>query len=192
MESERRLNFNLVAVQITGYLVAVTLYVILNILLHAYLSHSSRWFALYFPPLIAAGWLWGIKWGMACGFFGFFLAVGIILIDQIFFHHRPIFSGDILADLIFILFVYVAFGVMSGKMGNLHREVKKREQKLQAALVEIKKLSGIVPICAACKKIRDDEGYWHQVEAYVTAHSEAVFSHSICPECIKKLYPDYV
>ncbi|MCX5883617.1 MAG: PAS domain-containing protein, partial [Deltaproteobacteria bacterium] len=57
---------------------------------------------------------------------------------------------------------------------------------------EIKTLRGIIPICSACKRVRDDKGYWHQVEAYVRDRSEAEFSHSICPECLKKLYPDFV
>jgi len=70
-------------------------------------------------------------------------------------------------------------------------EEKLAEEKrlLQKALDEVKTLRGIVPICASCKKIRDDKGYWNQVEKYVGEHSEAEFSHSICPECVKKLYP---
>jgi hypothetical protein len=51
-------------------------------------------------------------------------------------------------------------------------------------------LSGLLPICANCKKIRDDQGYWNQVEVYVGSHSEATFSHGICPDCFKKLYPE--
>jgi len=62
--------------------------------------------------------------------------------------------------------------------------------QLQDALAEVKKLSGFLPICASCKKIRDDKGYWNQIEAYISEHSEAQFSHSICPECKKKLYPE--
>jgi hypothetical protein len=62
---------------------------------------------------------------------------------------------------------------------------------LQEALAKIKTLSGILPICASCKKIRDDRGYWNQVEAYVRDHSEAEFSHGICPDCAKELYPEY-
>ncbi len=58
------------------------------------------------------------------------------------------------------------------------------------ALDEVKILSGLLPICASCKKIRDDKGYWNQIETYIRDHSEAAFSHSICPECAKKLYPD--
>jgi PAS domain S-box-containing protein len=63
--------------------------------------------------------------------------------------------------------------------------------ELQTALEEIKTLRGIIPICSFCKKIRDDHGFWNQVEAYVTKHSEAVFSHSLCPECARKHYPEY-
>lgn len=61
--------------------------------------------------------------------------------------------------------------------------VKERTQKLENALAEIKTLKGILPICMYCKKIRDDEGYWNQIESYIHARSEAEFSHSICPEC---------
>lgn len=62
---------------------------------------------------------------------------------------------------------------------------------LQNALSSIRKLSGLLPICSACKKIRDDQGYWNQLEEYIHDHSEAEFTHSLCPDCIKKLYPQY-
>jgi len=62
-------------------------------------------------------------------------------------------------------------------------------QELRLALEQIKTLRGIVPICANCKKIRNDEGYWQQVEIYVRDHTEAEFTHGICPECIQTLYP---
>jgi phosphoserine phosphatase RsbU/P len=64
-------------------------------------------------------------------------------------------------------------------------------EELRQALEHIKTLRGIVPICASCKKIRDDQGFWKQVEVYVRDHTEAEFSHGICPDCIRKLYPDF-
>lgn len=64
--------------------------------------------------------------------------------------------------------------------------------RLQEALRDIRTLRGIVPICSNCKKIRDDRGYCNQVEQYVSEHSEGEFSHGICPECMKKLHPEYV
>lgn len=63
--------------------------------------------------------------------------------------------------------------------------------ELREALAEVKKLSGFLPICSSCKKIRDDKGYWSEVEQYVSAHSDAEFSHSICPDCMRSLYPEY-
>jgi len=66
----------------------------------------------------------------------------------------------------------------------------KEKDKLKEAILKIKKLSGLLPICASCKNIRDDKGYWNQIESYIRDHSEADFSHSICPSCAKKLYPD--
>ncbi len=63
--------------------------------------------------------------------------------------------------------------------------------KLQETLSQVKQLSGFLPICASCKKIRDDKGYWNQIESYIKEHSEAEFSHGICPDCAKRLYPDY-
>lgn len=67
---------------------------------------------------------------------------------------------------------------------------KRLTLELQEALARIKILSGILPICCSCKKIRDDNGYWQQVEAYVCEHTDAEFSHSICPECAARLYPE--
>ena len=69
--------------------------------------------------------------------------------------------------------------------------LKQERDKLQDALARVKLLSGLLPICANCKKIRDDKGYWNQIEAYIRDHSEADFSHGICPECAKKLYPEF-
>ena len=68
--------------------------------------------------------------------------------------------------------------------------LKEKHHKLLEALKEIKILSGLLPICASCKKIRDDNGYWNQIESYINQHSEAEFSHSICPDCAKRLYPN--
>lgn len=76
---------------------------------------------------------------------------------------------------------------------ELQQTMKEREnliRELQYALENIKTLQGLIPICANCKKIRDDKGYWNQVEGYISAHTDAKFSHGICPDCAKKLYGD--
>ena len=69
-----------------------------------------------------------------------------------------------------------------------HIELSKTMKALQQALKKIKKLNGLIPICSSCKKIRDDKGYWNLLEAYIEEHSDAFFSHGICPECSEKLY----
>ena len=76
---------------------------------------------------------------------------------------------------------------------QLRREIEERKQlitELQEAIAKVRTLSGLLPICSSCKKIRDDKGYWNQLEAYIQEHSDAAFSHGICPECFKKIYPE--
>ncbi len=73
---------------------------------------------------------------------------------------------------------------------NLEKLVQERTEELQLAQSKIKILNGFLPICSNCKKIRDDKGYWNQIESYIRDHSEAEFTHGICPVCAKKLYPE--
>jgi hypothetical protein len=73
--------------------------------------------------------------------------------------------------------------------GLLARE-RELARGVEQALADVKVLSGLLPICASCKKIRDDRGYWNQLEQYIGDHSQAAFSHGICPDCVQRLYPD--
>jgi K+-sensing histidine kinase KdpD len=77
-----------------------------------------------------------------------------------------------------------------------HADLRRLFNDLEAALAEVKTLTGLLPICAHCKKIRDDQGYWNQIEKYIMQHSDANFTHSVCPECSKEhypsLYPDHL
>jgi CheY-like chemotaxis protein len=70
-------------------------------------------------------------------------------------------------------------------------ELRRLNKELEETLATVKQLSGLLPICASCNMIRDDEGRWQRLEAYIRDHSEAEFSHSLCPECFKKLYPEF-
>ncbi|MFZ5758473.1 MAG: hypothetical protein ACOY32_02435 [Thermodesulfobacteriota bacterium] len=69
-------------------------------------------------------------------------------------------------------------------------ELERKNSELQTALAEIRRLEGIIPICSFCKKIRNDRGFWDSVESYVQQHTHALMSHSICPDCLKKQYPE--
>jgi sigma-B regulation protein RsbU (phosphoserine phosphatase) len=74
---------------------------------------------------------------------------------------------------------------------ELQESLEQRINELEKAISEIKTLQGLIPMCASCKKVRDDQGYWQQVEDYLMEHSEAAFSHALCPDCLKKHYPEY-
>ena len=77
------------------------------------------------------------------------------------------------------------------ELREAHDKIETQNKKLEEALSKVKVLSGFLPICSSCKKIRDDKGYWNQIESYIKEHSMAEFSHGICPECAKKLYPEF-
>lgn len=104
-------------------------------------------------------------------------------VKSLFRHSYIIFSIVICILLILIV-------VFSFRIDKAARERENIILELQDALAEVRTLRGIIPICSVCKKVRDDKGFWSQIESYIKDHSEADFSHSICPECTKKLYPD--
>jgi len=76
---------------------------------------------------------------------------------------------------------------VGARMVELQRELADRVRELEKALSEVKQLRGILPICSYCKKIRDDKNYWQQVENYFARHTDAKFSHSVCPDCYEKV-----
>ena len=93
-------------------------------------------------------------------------------------------------------FLIWVMGLAGQFTARYHLNIEKEEREkvideLQHALAEVKTLSGLLPICASCKKIRDDTGYWNQLEEYFIHHTEVEFSHGLCPDCVKKIYPDY-
>jgi len=92
---------------------------------------------------------------------------------------KPFRGGELLARV----------GAHVGLRQSLERERDLR-RSLETALAQVRSLSGLLPICSCCKKIRDDRGYWNKIEAYIEEHSDAGFTHGICPECARNLYPE--
>ena len=88
-----------------------------------------------------------------------------------------------------LAFFLIVIWLLDGRQ-RAEREREKLIEELQEALASVKTLRGLLPICSSCKKVRDDRGYWNQIESFVRERSEAAFSHSICPECEKKLYSE--
>ena len=121
----------------------------------------------------------------------------------VIFPFQSLFSIDIFNSIHFMLvMIYeVGWGLVFFMMNNQRMEMdllasqeslQQSIDRLEKAISEVKTLSGLLPICASCKKIRDDKGYWNQIEIYIRNHSNAEFSHGICPDCAKKLYPELI
>lgn len=140
---------------------------------------------LYVYPIIlfiALGHEEGAKWIVG------FLAIILFLFffPAVFDTHRyePSLSARFLSSFILIsMFAYIVERLRK----TFYVRLQEKNDELETSLAEIKTLSGLLPICSSCKKIRDDKGYWGQLESYITKHSEAQFSHGICPECYAKL-----
>jgi hypothetical protein len=108
---------------------------------------------------------------------------------------RPNLENMLTASLIIIFYLYIILAtqkVYQDYWSSIINEamLEKRATELESKIEEIKVLSGLLPICAYCKKIRDDQGYWNQLESYIEKRSDAHFSHGICEECTEKLYRD--
>ena len=102
-------------------------------------------------------------------------------------------DGVLLCLILTPLLLRLVYMPMRDNVKNLEEtrlELRETIHELAVALTEVKQLRGIIPICASCKKIRDDGGLWQQVEAYIEKHSEADFSHSMCPDCAKSFYEE--
>jgi hypothetical protein len=160
---------------------SVFLYILL---FYIFESLGTIWLsALVLIPVAAFSFFFGLKGGLALGILSYPLSRLLFLL----FHRSPL-TGSI--DIAMGVTVSVFFGVLVGYLRDLMHKYKGASENLARAISEVKKLSGLLPMCANCKKIRNDEGYWQQVEDYITKHTEAEFSHGLCPDCAKKLYPE--
>lgn len=97
-------------------------------------------------------------------------------------------TGEILDVWIVVTCLTDDSGIIDS-IATTERDITDIKNELNKKGIKVKILRGFLPICASCKKILDDDGHWHQIESYIKDHSEAEFSHSVCPKCVKKLYP---
>ncbi|MBN2790154.1 MAG: hypothetical protein JXR69_08185 [Candidatus Delongbacteria bacterium] len=145
-------------------------------------------FVFYYLPILFAGWYMGRNYAILFSLLAtliWFYADSIAAQSYYseFFRYWNSFIRLLSFSLVGILF--------SNFRINFDKE-KEMNLKLTKALNEVKQLSGLMHICASCKNIRNDKGYWEQIEDYLKDHSDASFSHSICPSCMEKLYPKVV
>ncbi len=100
---------------------------------------------------------------------------------------------EFIAVSVFLVFALAVFAFRRWhEITSIRDELFHRTEDLEKALSEIKHLKGLLPICAECKNIRDDAGYWHQVEQYLREHTEAQFVYSICPNCERNFHPEFI
>lgn len=99
---------------------------------------------------------------------------------------KPFEAGEVLAR----LNTHLTIRNLQKTLQVQNNELQQKNKELQQALSSVNTLSGLLPICAHCKKIRDDAGYWQDVEIYIRDHSDAVLSHGLCPDCVVDLYPE--
>lgn len=151
-------------------------------------GHDATLEALYLIPVGLAAWVFGRSAGLTialgCALLG--LASDWLLPGH--FNHPIVPAWNALSRL--AIYAISAWVVDAGRSALVERE--RMIGELQEALAEIRTLRGLVPICAWCKCIRDDEhgGRWTSIEAYVAAHSEATFTHGICPPCARRVRED--
>lgn len=140
---------------------------------------------LYFHP-VAAFFLFGIQEGLFWVALSWFLSIIFLL-----FNVGP-YAYDFAVSIRFLvtytLVSILAYGLESSR-AQYYEQLLTEKVTLEAALQQVKTLRALLPICASCKKIRDDAGYWHSVESYMGQHMAMEFSHSVCPDCRATLYP---
>jgi hypothetical protein len=141
-------------------------------------------FVFYFIPLVVVAWYGTTLWSL--GFSALASVLWFAADNYTGQHYSSPSIGYWNAGIRLIAFVFTTLMIMRVKH-LLHHE-RQLNEELSRAMAEIKVLSGLLPICAACKKIRDEQGTWHQIEVYIGKRSDATFSHGICPECLVRLY----
>ena len=154
------------------------------------LLDTTNQFSIYFTALflIFPGIFCTAGLGFRYSVFAFILLMAVF--DIMFGLLFPINKELFVAYNIFLGCLVLVYTYLGYLVENIFRKNFITSSELMVALSEVRQLSGLLPICSNCKKVRDDKGYWSQVDEYIAKHSEAKFSHSICPECIKNLYPD--
>lgn len=120
------------------------------------------------------------------------LASGLTAVILILFNRESniafgIFNATICVIIIATPFSYAFFMIMD-RLNTSQNELRVKNSELASALKQVKELSGLLPICSNCKKIRDNNGCWNQLETYIESHSDALFSHGLCEECAEEMY----
>lgn len=118
------------------------------------------------------------------------MGLGIVAKIDLSEVREPFIKAGIISSVIGIIILIAGSALFIRVTSPLIAKLRDTISRLETALKNVKVLKGLIPICASCKKIRDDKGYWNHLESYIKVHSDADFTHGLCPECTKKLYPE--
>jgi len=153
-----------------------------------YAGYGPLW--LFFMPTLIM-FSFGLRVGLIS--MGALIAVCAMIFfypgDALLAHDYPL--GFRIRYLVALTGVTLFSAVAEHSRKIVHGRLQRRNRQLEKALREVRELSGLIPMCASCKKIRDDEGFWNEVEVYMSRHSDMDFSHSLCPDCMARLYPEH-
>lgn len=140
----------------------------------------------YLVPGVLVAWFMGVRWGIpfAGGAALLRLAIETHGAFSLYPGHHFYWDGTV------YLASFTVFAGLTAWVRKLTDRQASLIQELQHTLAEVRELKGMLPICAWCKKVRDDEGYWLQVDTYLHDHTKATLTHGICPECRAKQFPD--
>ncbi len=149
-------------------------------------GYEFNFFVFYFLPISMAAWFLGIVPAVAMSL----VSVTIWYLADYYTGHR--YSTYLFAiwNTIILLVSFLAIGWTMARLRELLQRERQVRQKLEQTISEVKVLEGILPICASCKKIRNDKGEWQQIEQYIRQKTNAEFTHGLCPQCGQKLLRD--
>jgi len=146
-------------------------------------GYELGFFVFYFVPIAIAAW----KVGLTSSYLISILSSIVWFFGEIHSFHPYSSVFFLFWNTVIRLFSFLIIAYSTSKIRFLLEKERETSQALRDAVSHIKTLSGLIPICASCKKIRDDKGYWQRVEEYIEAHTNAQFTHGLCQECVDKL-----
>ncbi len=149
-------------------------------------GYEFNFFLFYLVPIMLAAWHGRTVW-----------VVMLATLSSVFWMAADAYVWHVSSSFAYLfwngamrLCAFLLVGLLMSLTRRLLRQQEVVNAQLSQTLQEVRQLKGLLPVCAACKRIRNDRGYWEEIEAYISDHSDAIFTHGICPTCAQHLYPD--
>lgn len=151
-------------------------------------GYELNFFLFYLAPIMLVAWYRKKRMVVVLSL----LSSTFWILADVYVWHASASSAHLFWNGSMRLFAFLLVGLLMDATRGLLQKEEAANAQLNQMLQEVRQLKGLLPICASCKKIRDDQGYWEEIDAYISTHTDATFSHGICPKCAARLYPDLV